>query len=97
MLSELRKFKVTITASNQFISQLKPEIRDAILGNCGTLISFRVGAQDAAYLSKEFAPVFEAQDLLYLPNYHIYLKLMIDGAPSLPFSAKTEINPKKKV
>jgi len=91
MLSELRKFKVTITASNQFISQLQPEIRDAMLGNCGTLISFRVGAQDAAYLSKEFSPIFEAQDLLYLPNYHIYLKLMIDGAPSFPFSAKTTL------
>lgn len=90
MLSELRKFKVTITASNQFISQLQPEIRDAMLGNCGTLISFRVGAKDAAYLSKEFAPIFEAQDLLYLPNYHIYLKLMVDGAPSRAFSAKTE-------
>ena len=55
----------------------------------GTLISFRVGPQDAAALSKEFDPVFSTTDLMTLPNYHIYLSLMIDGAPSQPFSART--------
>ena len=60
-----------------------------MLGNTGTLISFRLGAEDAAYLSREFAPEFGSEDLIRLPNYHIYLRLMIDGEPSKPFSATT--------
>jgi hypothetical protein len=71
------------------LSSLDPRIREAILGNVGTLIAFRLGVQDAEELAKEFYPTFAAQDLLNLPNYHIYLKLMIDGQVSKPFSAQT--------
>lgn len=89
MASELRKYGIGITFAHQHLHQLEPEVRHAVLGNAGTIISFRVGAEDAGYLAKEFAPAFEATDLVSLPNYHIYLKLMIDGAPSRPFSAQT--------
>ena len=60
-----------------------------MLGNAGTLISFRVGPDDAQTIAREFDPVFDAVDLLNLPNYHIYVNLMIDGTPSKPFSATT--------
>jgi type IV secretory pathway TraG/TraD family ATPase VirD4 len=89
MLSELRKYKVGATVAHQYLSQLDPQVRDAALSNAGTLICFRLGAHDARYLAPEFAPVFEPEDLLSLPNHHIYLRLMIDGEPSRPFSAKT--------
>ena len=69
--------------------QLDDEIRHAILGNAGTLISFRVGTEDAQYLTKEMFPVFGLEDFINLPNRYIYLKLMIDGTPSQPFSALT--------
>lgn len=86
MASELRKYGVGLVLANQHLSQLSPELRHGILGNAGTLIVFRVGPEDAAFLGREFAPTFEAGDLMRLPNYHIYLKLMIDGMPSRPFS-----------
>ncbi len=87
MLPELRKYGVGLTLANQHLHQLVPEIRSAVLGNAGTLISFRVGAEDAPYLAREFQPKFEVLDLLSLPNHRIYLRLMIDGTPSSPFSA----------
>lgn len=87
MLAELRKYRVGMVLAHQYFSQLEPEIRDAVLGNVGTLISFRVGAPDAALLAREFEPVFERVDLLTLPNFHIYLKLMIDGQVGRGFSA----------
>ena len=87
MASELRKYGVGLILANQHLHQLEPDIRSAVLGNAGTLISFRVGSEDAAFLAREFQPKFETIDLLNLPNHHIYLKLMIDGAPSQPFSA----------
>jgi len=89
MVSELRKYHVSLVLAHQNLNQLEPEVRHAVLGNVGTVISFRVGAEDAATMSREFEPVFTAIDLLNLPNRHIYLKLMIDGAPSMPFSATT--------
>jgi type IV secretory pathway TraG/TraD family ATPase VirD4 len=87
MLSELRKYRVGFTIAHQYLNQLSPEIRHSILGNIGTIISFRVGAVDAPYLVKEFQEEFETEDLVQLSNYHVYLKLMIDGTPSKPFSA----------
>ena len=69
--------------------QLEPEIRHAVLGNAGTLISFRVGAEDAHYLVQEFHEQFGKIDLLQLPNCRIYIKLMVDGEPSKPFSGIT--------
>lgn len=89
MLAESRKYGLSLFLTHQYIEQLSEEIRAAIFGNIGTLISFRVGAIDAEYLEKEFFPVFEKQDLISLPKYSMYLKLMIDGATSRPFSAST--------
>jgi Type IV secretion-system coupling protein DNA-binding domain len=89
MLSEMRKYRLGFTVAHQYLHQVTPDIRHAVLGNAGTLISFRVGAEDASYLAREFNGVFDQADLIQLPNHHIYLKLMIDGMPSLPFSAVT--------
>ncbi len=89
MFSELRKYRVGFTVAHQYMHQLEPEIRHAVLGNAGTLISFRVGAEDAHYLVQEFHEQFENIDLLQLPNYRVYIKLMIGGTPSKPFSAAT--------
>ena len=88
MMSELRKYGIGLALAHQYFHQLEPDIRHAVLGNTGTLISFRVGPEDAALLAREFQPKFEVEDLLNLPNYRIYLKLMIDGTPSPPFSAQ---------
>jgi hypothetical protein len=71
------------------LHQLDPDIRHAVLGNAGTLIAFRVGAEDAPYLVREFRGYFDEIDLMQLPNYDIYISLMIDGAPSKSFSATT--------
>jgi hypothetical protein len=89
MLSELRKYRVNLVLAHQYLSQLEPEVRDAILGNVATIIAFRVGVNDAEILAKEFYPEFSVEDLINLPNYHIYLKLMVDGRVSRPFSANT--------
>jgi type IV secretory pathway TraG/TraD family ATPase VirD4 len=89
MLAQLRKYRVALILANQYLGQLDPEVRDAVLGNVGTIVSFRVSAQDAAHLAREFEPKFEAVDLIGLPNHNIYLKLMIDGQVSQPFSAQT--------
>ena len=89
MLSELRKYRVGFTVAHQYLHQLEPDVLHAVLGNTGSIISFRVGAEDAPYLVREFHERFGEIDLLQLPNYRIYLKLMIDGTPSTPFSAAT--------
>ena len=100
ILSEARKYGLNLILAHQYIEQLDEKIRAAIFGNVGTLISFRIGSEDAKYLAQEFAPVFNETDLINLPNYHIYLKLMIDGITSQPFSAITlplrEINTSHK-
>ncbi len=89
MLSELRKYRIGFVVAHQYLHQLEPEILHAVLGNAGTLISFRVGAEDAPYIARELENRFDTLDLIRLENHHIYLKLMIDGMPSTPFSAKT--------
>ena len=89
VLSEARKYGLNLILAHQYIEQLDEKIRAAVFGNVGTLISFRVGADDARYLAREFSPVFDETDLINLPNHHIYLKLMIDGRSSQPFSATT--------
>lgn len=89
MLSELRKYRVGMLLAHQYLSQLDEKVRDAVLGNAGTIITFRLGAEDARVLSKEFSPEFSALDLTTLPNHHIYLKLMVKGSVSRPFSAVT--------
>jgi len=92
MFSELRKFKVGMTMAHQYMGQLDPDIKSAVLGNAGTIISFRIGTEDAILMAKEMYPEFDVEDFINLPNYKIYLKLMIDGKPSRPFSAITISN-----
>lgn len=87
MLAELRKYRVSLTLANQYLSQLHPEVRDAVVGNVGTLIAFRTSTADAGYLARQFEPVFKPRDLIGLPNFSIYLRLLIDGEVSKPFSA----------
>jgi len=89
MVSELRKYKVALTLAHQHVQQLEPDVRHAVLGNAGTVIAFRLGAEDAALFSKEFAHVFGTDDFVTLPNYSTYIRLMIDGSPSKAFSAVT--------
>ncbi|MBX4195805.1 type IV secretion system DNA-binding domain-containing protein [Candidatus Parcubacteria bacterium] len=89
ILSEARKYKLNLTIAHQYIEQMEEEVRAAVFGNVGTMITFRVGAYDAEVLEKEFAPTFTAEDLVNLGSYQIYLKLMIDGIGSQPFSART--------
>jgi hypothetical protein len=89
MTAELRKYGVGVIAGHQYLTQVEPTVIDAVLGNAGTVICFRLSARDALALAGEFEPKLEANDLVNLPNHQIYLKLMIDGAPSQPFSADT--------
>jgi len=89
ILSEARKYRLDLILANQYIAQIDEKVRDAIFGNAGTIISFRVGAADAEALEKEFEPVFMMNDIVNLPKYNIYLKLMIDGIAGDAFSATT--------
>lgn len=89
ILSEARKYHLNLILANQYVTQIDEKVRDAIFGNAGSIISFRVGAMDAEFLEKEFEPVFVANDLVNLPKYQIYLKLMIDGIAGDAFSATT--------
>jgi hypothetical protein len=89
MMAELRKYGLGLTLAHQHLQQLDADIRHAVLGNAGTLMAFRVGAEDATYLARELQPTFAVEDLINLPNRHFYLRLMIDGTPSRPVSART--------
>lgn len=89
ILSEARKYRLNLILAHQYIAQLEETVRDAVFGNVGTLIAFRVGADDAEFLEREFLPEFSAGDLVNLAKYNVYLRLMIDGMASRPFSATT--------
>jgi hypothetical protein len=93
ILSEARKYRLNLILAHQYVGQLitdiSTKVRDAIFGNVGTMIVFRIGAQDAEFLEKEFAPEFSPEDMVNLPNYHIYLKMVVDGVSYRPFSATT--------
>ncbi len=94
ILSEARKYRLGLILAHQYIGQLvtaeqNTKVRDAVFGNVGTIISFRVGAEDAEFLEKEFMPEFLQTDLVNLSKANIYIKLMIDGVASRPFSAET--------
>jgi len=88
ILSEARKYHLNLIIAHQYMEQLTDEVKAAVFGNVGTLVAFRVGAIDAEELVKEFTPVFEEEDVLNLPKYEFYIKLMIDGMASSPFSAR---------
>lgn len=90
MVSELRKYRVGLILAHQHLHQLDASVRHAVLGNVASMVAFRLGVEDASTLAKEFAPVFDAADLVQLANHDIYVKLMINGVPSRPFSATTE-------
>ncbi len=89
ILSEARKYRLNLIMTNQYIAQVPEEVINALFGNVGTMVSFRIGAPDAAVLKQEFAPVFEEVDLVNLDNYHVYIKMSIDGVTSPAFSATT--------
>jgi len=89
ILSEARKYRLNLIMAHQYIEQLDEKVSAAIFGNVGTLMLFRVGAADAEYLVKEFAPHFTEEDLVNLTKFNVYMKLMIDGVSSQPFSADT--------
>jgi len=86
MLSEVRKYNVGLVLANQFVSQLDEQVRDAIFGNTGTLMTYRIGMQDAGILAKEFEPVFHESDLTNVEAQNIYVKTIINGSPVPPFS-----------
>ena len=88
ILSEARKYRLNLILANQYMAQLQDDVREAVFGNAGTLISFRIGAADAEIMEKEFEPVFSMNDIVNIPKFNIYLKLMIDGIAGDAFSAK---------
>ncbi|KKR06947.1 MAG: hypothetical protein UT33_C0006G0023 [Candidatus Peregrinibacteria bacterium GW2011_GWC2_39_14] len=89
ILSEARKYKLNLTLANQYISQMHESARDAIFGNVGTIVAFQSGFEDAEIISSQFGEVVSADDVMFLPKYSAYTKLLIDGMPSRPFSIKT--------
>ncbi len=89
ILSEARKFNLSLIVAHQYVAQMDEEVRDAVFGNVGTIVAFRVGAEDAEMLEKEFSPEFVLEDIVNLGKRQIYLKLMIDGVASKAFSAET--------
>ncbi|NND76998.1 MAG: ATP-binding protein [Flavobacteriales bacterium] len=89
MFAEHRKFRIAYIVAHQYLKQISEPIRESVMGNIGTIISFRLSFQDGKRMANELYPDFSAHDFVKLENYHIYLKMMIDGKPSKPFSAKT--------
>ncbi|MDB5187572.1 MAG: hypothetical protein JWO50_92 [Candidatus Kaiserbacteria bacterium] len=93
ILSEARKYKLSLTIAHQFIAQLTDEIRDAVIGNVGTKLAMRVGTTDAEFLEKQFAPTFTAKDLEQMPNYNAVAALLVNGVPTQPFTIESETPP----
>ncbi len=89
MLSEARKYHLSLTVAHQFMAQLNEKTMKSVLGNVGTVISFRVGVEDAEILEKQFSPVFSKHDLINLDNFNAYVKLLINNQSSSPFNIKT--------
>ena len=89
ILSEARKYKLSLNIAHQFIKQLEEDIKDAVFGNVGSMAVFRVGSEDAEFLEKQLAPVFSAGDIMNIDNYNAYLKVLAKGIPQQPFNVKT--------
>ena len=93
ILSEARKYRLDLIIAHQYVGQLvqnnDTKIRDAVFGNVGTLVSFKIGVEDAELIAKEFAPVFNEYDVINVDKYHAYIKLLIDNAPAKPFQMQT--------
>lgn len=94
ILSEARKYKLSLTVAHQFIAQLQENIRDAVFGNVGSMISYRVSAEDAEYLEKQFSPVFTAKDLMNIDNLNAYVKMLVNGRAEKAFNIKVPFPPK---
>ena len=90
ILSEARKYKLSLTVAHQFIAQLDEQIRDAVIGNVGTKVAFRIGTTDAEFLEKQFAPTFTQQDLENIPNRSAVLAMLVNGTPVRPFTIRTD-------
>jgi len=97
ILSEARKYRLNLNITHQYTAQLPEEMQDAVFGNVGTTISFALGAPDAKILSPEYEPYFDANDLITLERHNMYIKMMVDGMTSKPFSAKTYSSPDDKI
>ena len=89
ILSEARKYKLSLSVAHQFIAQLEEDIRDSVFGNVGSIAAFRVGAEDAEYLEKQFSPVFTAKDIMSIDNRNAYIKMLANGRPIKPFNVET--------
>ena len=90
ILSEARKYKLNLVVAHQFIAQLTDDIKDAVFGNVGTMAAFRIGPDDAEYLESHFQPTFKKKDLMNNPIGQCYIKLLVDGFPTPPFSMKVD-------
>ncbi len=88
ILAEARKYRLDLVVAHQFIAQLKENIRDAVFGNVGSMVAFRVGANDAEFLAKQYEPTFSQQDLINIDNFNAYLKLLINNQTSTPFNIR---------
>jgi len=89
ILSEARKYRLCLTITHQFIGQLTDKIRNAVFGNVGSMVVFRVGADDAKYLAIQFDPIFSETDLVNIDNFNAYLKLLVEGKTTKPFNIRT--------
>lgn len=103
ILSEARKYKLGLTVANQFIGQMEDDVKNAVFGNVGTIMSLRLGVTDANYVAREFQPTFNEQDLINIERYHAYVRTIVDNDPVSPFIVdmtkdmnkfKAEANPK---
>ncbi len=104
ILSEARKYRLNLIVANQFVSQIDEDVKNAVFGNVGTMVSFRVGVPDANFLQHEYAPVFNEGDLVNIEKYHVYIKTIVKNEPVPPFSMslakdmddiKARMNPKQ--
>jgi hypothetical protein len=93
ILSEARKYKLSLTMAHQFISQLEEKTRESVFGNVGSIVAYRVGSEDGEFLEKQFAPVFSARDLTTIDNYHAYVRMLANGSPVKPFNILTNRPP----
>jgi DNA helicase HerA-like ATPase len=94
ILSEARKYKLSLTIAHQFIAQLEDKIKDSVFGNVGSMAVFRISSDDSEYLEKQFSPVFTAKDLMNIENYNAYVKMLSKGSPVKPFSVKISLPPR---
>ncbi len=93
ILSEARKYKLSLTIAHQFLAQVDEKVRDAVFGNVGSMSVFRVGQDDGEFFGKQFAPTFEAKDFTNIENYNAYVRILARGVPQKPFNIRTHAPP----